>query len=81
MVIHYSANFNGREWAAYHGSFETNVSVQHLQKNVNALMSDAIVRLKDKCSRYNVDFLTIEKFEMYYFENGDEIKLYEKSKN
>ena len=79
MIIHYSANFNGREWA-YHGNFETKVEIPYIQQNVNALMSDAIVRLKDKCRKYNVDFQTIERFEMYYFENGEEVKLYEKIK-
>jgi hypothetical protein len=80
MQIHYSAKFNGRE-NLHHGFIDLNIEKNQIEKESEKIVSKAIGNLKFKCEKaFNVDFQTVEFFEVYYFDDNKEISIFRKDK-
>ena len=78
--IHYSVKFEDSKYI-FHGEFELQASTFQIKKNIEIVKARAIQNLREKCeSHFKKDFNKLNYFEMYLFENGEEVRLFEKVK-
>ena len=81
MTIHYSAEFEALEMT-YHGEFEVTATEEQAKQQTDRVVSIAVGKLKHKCICWEIDFETMNKFQVYYFnrETKSEVLIFKKEK-
>jgi hypothetical protein len=81
MTIHYSAEFEALKMS-YHGEFDVIATGEQITQQTDRAVSIAVGKLKSKCEAWNVNFETMNKFQVYYFnrETKQEVLIFKKEK-
>ena len=80
MKIHSSAKFENKK-ISFHNVFELKKDAVTILENKEKVTNLAISNFKEKCEEYfKIEFSQMNFFEVYFFNEGQEIKLFKKEK-
>lgn len=80
MKIHYCAMFDDKEMS-YHGEFEVQATPAQIREQKDRVVSAAVGFLKKKCEEeFNADFEKLKFFEVYFYEDKEEVQIFKKIK-
>ncbi len=66
---------------SYHGEFEVQANPAQIREQKGRVVGAAIGFLKKKCEEeFNADFEKLKFFEVYFYENKEEVQIFKKIK-